>query len=326
MKYLVVKFGGTSVANPERIHRIAEKVAGLRQSGVGVAVVVSAMAHETDRLLDLCSSISPSPDRSEIDVVAATGETVAAALTSLAIQTKGQKAKSFLGQQLPILTDSNASSAKILSVNPKLLIESIQSGEVPVIAGFQGVDEMGRITTLGRGGSDTTAVAVAAALGGVPCEIYTDVNGVFTADPKAVAKASLLSQISYDFMIEAASLGAKVMHDRSVKMGRKYQVPIRVKSSFENGEGTRIGKEDLDSRCVTSQTVDSGVTKVSVVGGFVKESTSFETEISRLLYHRGIRCLGLTQGSLSQSCFVHSKRALDAVQLFHSNYMENVCK
>ncbi len=259
MPVLVQKFGGTSVATVERIRLVAQRVARAKRAGFDVAVIVSAMAKETDRLLELAASFSLSPDRRERDVVASTGETLASALTALALGAEGIKARSLLGFQLPILTDS-ATEARILSVESAPIFACFEKGEVPVIAGFQGVDRLGRITTLGRGGSDTTAVAVAAALGGARCEIFTDVDGIFSADPRLCQEAYLLPQVSYPFMIEAAGLGAKVMHNRSVIMGMRYDVPITVKNSFHDSCGTDIGKAETSVNCVT---VDNSVALVS---------------------------------------------------------------
>ncbi len=258
MPYLVQKFGGTSVATVERIRLVAKRVISAKRAGFEVIVVVSAMARETDRLLQLAETFSSHPDHRERDVVASTGETLAAALTALALQSEGVKARSLLGYQLPLLTDSG-NEARILNVETAHIVDCLERGEIPVIAGFQGVDRQARITTLGRGGSDTTAVAVAAALS-ARCEIYTDVDGVFSVDPRLCSEAYLLPNISYRFMIEAAGLGAKVMHDRSVGMGMRYGVPITVKNSFHESTGTEIGKTETLVNCVT---VDNNVARVS---------------------------------------------------------------
>lgn len=262
MAYLVQKFGGTSVATPEKIQRAARHVLQAKQAGHQIAVVVSAMAKETDRLLALGRTFLPVPDTRELDVALATGEMLSASLMALALQSQGAAARSFLGFQLPILTTSQGGSARILAVENAQLLASFRRGEIPVIAGFQGVDAEGRLTTLGRGGSDTTAVAVAAALGGALCEIYTDVEGVYSADPRICDDAILLPEVSYPFMIEAAGLGAKVMHDRSVMMGMQYQVPITVKSTFSESPGTRIGRTESKANCVT---LDLNVARISLI-------------------------------------------------------------
>ena len=250
MKVLIQKYGGTSVATIERIRAVATRVAEAKKLGYSVVVVVSAMAGETDRLLKLCSQFRLPPRPQESDVVASTGETVAAALTSLALQELGYPSRSYLGAQLPILTTEKFGEAQIISVDPSLLLESMRLGEIPVVAGYQGINRNGRITTLGRGGSDTTAIAIAAALKGSACEIYTDVDGIYTADPRQVDSARCLPEVSYSFMIAASGLGAKVMHDRSVRMAKKYAVPVVVRSSFTQSLGTEISCRETHSRCI----------------------------------------------------------------------------
>ena len=316
MAYLVQKFGGTSVATLERIQKVARKVLAARQSGLDVVVVVSAMAKETDRLLQLAQSFSNSPNLKEVDVVAATGETVAAALTALAIQAEGGKACSLLGFQLPILTDSLASQARILEVKNARLLACFQQGEIPVVAGFQGITADGRVTTLGRGGSDTTAVAIAASLG-ARCEIYTDVDGVFSADPRICSDAVLLPQVSYRFMLEAAELGAKVMHNRSVEIGMRHEVPLYVRNSFSDADGTQISQRDTLVNCVALR-AESDVAKVSLVGQVDPDPSRRIAGVLSLLSHRKIQCHGLSRGDLSLSFLVSQNRSLEAVHLLHS--------
>jgi len=316
MNALVQKYGGTSVGSIERIQRVAAKALEARQSGQDVVVVVSAMAKETDRLLSLVKATHRQADQREADVVASSGETVAAALTAIAIQALGGKARSWLGPQLPILTDSNASAASILSVETRPLEASFRAGEIPVVAGFQGVDRQGRITTLGRGGSDTTAVAVAAALG-ARCEIYTDVDGVYSADPRLCPEALLLSRVSYQFMLEAAGLGAKVMHDRSVALGMRYVVPIAVKSSFSNSEGTEIGVEGDSVHCITSQAIDESVSRVSWVGARASDLAFQIPRLLRQFQARALPCYGVSAGLLSLSFLLPSARSAETVQWMH---------
>jgi len=318
MSALVQKFGGTSVATIERIRNVAARVLAARQAGHDVAVVVSAMATETDRLLSLVRQMNPSADRRESDVVASSGETISAALTALAIQSLGGKARSILGFQLPLLTDDQASNAQIQSVNPQAIFTCFANDEIPVIAGFQGVDSAGRVTTLGRGGSDTTAVAIAAALKGSRCEIYTDVDGVFTADPRICPRANLLPQVSYRFMIEAAGLGAKVMHDRSVEFGLRYQVPIQVKSSLKESTGTSIGMADVPSNCITLLNMDKQLAKVSWVGKLAEEATGRIRWFSDHFKRNGLAHYGVSTGPMSFSFLVPQTRAVEAVQWMHS--------
>ncbi len=302
------------MATQEKIRRVALRIAATRQTGRPVVAVVSAMAHETDRLLNLASSLSSFPDPLEVDVVAATGEMVAAALTALALQALGVKARSFVGFQLPIRTDARASSAQIESIDVGPLLESLRKDEVPVVAGFQGVDRNNRITTLGRGGSDTTAVALAAAMRHAECEIYTDVDGVFTADPNICSDARLLPRVSYRFMIEAAGLGAKVMHDRSVMLGMQYSVPIRVTNSFKDATGTIIGSDETEANCVTLDASTPDASRVSLVGTSIDQLQGAEP----ILKSRKIECLGRSQGKLSRSFWVEPSRSVEATRLLHS--------
>ncbi len=244
MALVVQKFGGTSVADVDRIRSVAERVAASRTRGDQVVVVVSAMAGETNRLLGLARAIAPSPDDRESDALVATGEQVTAALAALALQEVGVPARSFLGHQVRIETDSAYGRARIVRVDVERLQQTLAAGTVAVVAGFQGVDGEGRITTLGRGGSDTSAVALAAALGAETCEIYTDVDGVYTSDPRIVPRARKLERISYDEMLELASLGAKVLQIRSVEFAKRYHVPVHVRSSFNQEEGTWVVEEE----------------------------------------------------------------------------------
>ncbi|HEV8662958.1 MAG TPA: aspartate kinase, partial [Candidatus Methylomirabilis sp.] len=244
MALIVQKYGGTSVGDIERIRNVARRVVTTRQAGHDVVVVVSAMAGETDRLLALAHRIAERPDERELDVILATGEQVSIGLLSLAIQELGWKARSFTGTQVRILTDETHSQARILRIDTRRVLEALEAGEVAIVAGFQGVTAEEEVTTLGRGGSDLTAVAMAAALGAEVCEIYTDVAGVYTADPDLVPGARKLPRISYEEMLELASLGAKVLQTRSVEYGKNYQVPIHVRSSFSDCEGTLVVAED----------------------------------------------------------------------------------
>src|SRR3954453_16645426 len=244
-KALVVqKYGGTSVGDVDRIRNVARRALAAKKSGNDVVVVVSAMSGETNRLLKLANALAKRPSQREQDVVVSTGEQVTVGLLALAIQELRGKSRSFLGHQVRILTDSTFSNARIRSIDGEKLFESLKRGEIAVVAGFQGIDEHGNITTLGRGGSDTTAVALAAALKADACEIYTDVDGVYTTDPNLCAKARKLDRISYEEMLELASVGAKVLQIRSVEFAMKYQVPLWVKSSFTDDPGTLVCEED----------------------------------------------------------------------------------
>jgi aspartate kinase len=244
MALIVQKYGGTSVGDVERIQRVAEKVLKTRQKGHDVVVVVSAMSGETNRLVALAKSIADPPNPREYDVVVATGEQVTIGLLAIALNVKNCPARSYTGGQVPIRTDSAHTKARIMDIDERRIRQDLQVGRVVVVAGFQGVDEEGNITTLGRGGSDTTAVALAAALKADECQIYTDVDGVYSTDPRIVPEARLMERVTFDEMLELASLGAKVLQIRAVEFASKYKVPLRVLSSFKEGPGTLITAEE----------------------------------------------------------------------------------
>jgi len=244
MALIVQKYGGTSVGTTERIEQVARRVAAARARGDQVCVTVSAMSGETNRLVDLGKSIDANADRRELDVLLSTGEQVTIALLSIALHKLGCPARSFTGSQAGIRTDTAHSKARILEIDPARLHAQLNAGKVAVVAGFQGIDIDGNITTLGRGGSDTTAVALAAALKADECQIYTDVDGVYTTDPRVEPNARRLERITFEEMLEMASLGSKVLQIRSVEMAGKYNVPLRVLSSFEEGPGTLITYEE----------------------------------------------------------------------------------
>ncbi|MEH6784454.1 MAG: aspartate kinase [Alcanivorax jadensis] len=244
MALIVQKYGGTSVGTVDRIQAVAEKVAGFHKRGDQVVVVVSAMSGETNRLIELAKGVSDNPSPREMDVLVSTGEQVTIALLSMALQKQGINARSYTGSQIPLRTDSVHSKARIEEIDDKKVRADLNGGSVVVVAGFQGVDADGNITTLGRGGSDTTAVALAAALQADECQIYTDVDGVYTTDPRVVDNARRLDSITFEEMLEMASQGSKVLQIRSVEFAGKYNVPLRVLSSFQDGPGTLITVDD----------------------------------------------------------------------------------
>ena len=268
MAIIVQKYGGTSVGTPERIAAVAEKVIATRDQGNSVVVVVSAMSGETNRLLALADEISDKPSPRELDVLLATGEQVTIALLSMALQHQGCAARSYTGAQVHIRTDSAHNKARIREIDDKRLHVDLQAGRVVVVAGFQGVDEDGNITTLGRGGSDTTAVALAAALKADECQIYTDVDGVYTTDPRVVPDARRLDRITFEEMLEMASLGSKVLQIRSVSFAGRYNVPLRVLSSFEEGEGTLITYEDekMEQALISGIAFNRDEAKLTILG------------------------------------------------------------
>ena len=270
MALIVQKFGGTSVGSLERIAHVAAKVGSVRERGDDVVVVVSAMSGETDRLIHLARGIQERPDPRELDVLLSTGEQVTIALLAMALRANGCIARSYTGHQVRIRTDSVHTKARIVHIDDQRIRSDLEAGIVVVVAGFQGVDEDGNTTTLGRGGSDTTAVALAAALGASECRIHTDVDGVYTADPRVVQEARRLEALTFEEMLELASLGAKVLQIRAVEFASKYGVPLRVLSSFEDGPGTLIGP-DLEDNSM-EQPLISGVAfnrdeaKITVLG------------------------------------------------------------
>ena len=266
MSLLVQKYGGTSVGTIERIKQVAEKIRRAKRAGSEIVVVVSAMAGETNRLVSLAHEISEIPDEREKDVLLASGEQVSVALLSLALKELGQPARSFLGHQVRIETDSAYGKARIRNIDSTRIVQSLKNGEVVVIAGFQGVDDYDNITTLGRGGSDTSAVALAAFLNAEACEIYTDVEGVFTTDPGICPEARKLARVSYDEMIELASTGAKVLEIRSVEFAKKFSVPVHVRSTFADVEGTWVVKEEesMDDVLVSGVSYDQNEAKITL--------------------------------------------------------------
>jgi aspartate kinase len=265
---IVQKYGGTSVGNPERIKNVARRVVRTREEGHDVVVVVSAMSGETDKLINLANQVSENPDPREMDMLVSTGERVTIALLAMAIQSLGHKAQSFTGRQAGIISDSVHTKARIEKITGERLTQALKQGKIAVVAGFQGITETDDVSTLGRGGSDLSAVAVAAALKADVCDIYTDVDGVYTTDPNMVPHARKLDKISYDEMLELASLGAKVLQTRSVEFAKKYNVPVRVLSSFNDNPGTLVTKEDSDMEKVVVSGVayDKNQVKVTVQG------------------------------------------------------------
>ncbi len=268
MSLIVQKFGGTSLAGLDRIRHAARRIVDTRKAGHEVVVVVSAMAWETDRLVRLAHDISPDPDPREYDVLVSTGETQTSALMAMAVQALGVPARSFTGAQVRVRTDAAHTRARIQAIDVAPIRDELARGVIVVVAGFQGTDQDGNITTLGRGGSDTSAVAVAAALEADWCEIYTDVEGVFTSDPNMVPTARKLERVSYDEMLEMASLGVKVLQIRAVKFAKQYGIPLHVRSTFSDQEGTWVvTEEDVMERLVVSGvTYNRGEAKVTIFG------------------------------------------------------------
>ena len=269
---VVQKYGGSSVADAERIRRVAERIVAVRKRGDSVVVVVSAMGDTTDELLALAQQVSPLPQARELDMLLTAGERISMALLAMAISSLGLKARSFTGSQAGVITDSAHGRARIIDVTPGRIRAALEEGAIAIVAGFQGVSQDTKdITTLGRGGSDTTAVALAAALGADVCEIYTDVDGVFSADPRIVPSARKLDRIGYDEMLELAASGAKILHLRCVEYARRYNIPVHVRSSFSQKEGTWIlptpeGAVDMEQAIIAGIAHDRSEAKITVVG------------------------------------------------------------
>jgi aspartate kinase len=265
---IVQKYGGTSVGNPDRIKNVARRAVRTQEQGHDVVVVVSAMSGETDKLINLAHQVNENPDPREMDMLVSTGEQVTIALLAMAIQSLGHKAQSFTGRQAGIVSDSVHTKARIEKISCDRVRQAVKDGKIAIVAGFQGNTEQDDVSTLGRGGSDLTAVAVAASLKADFCDIYTDVDGVYTTDPNMVPQARKLDKVSYDEMLELASLGAKVLQTRSVEFAKKYNVPVRVLSSFNDNPGTLVTKEDADMEKVVVSGVayDKNQVKVTLQG------------------------------------------------------------
>ncbi|NLX15216.1 MAG: aspartate kinase [Phycisphaerales bacterium] len=268
MSIVVQKFGGSSVADAEKIHRAARRAIKTKLDGHQVVMTVSAMGKTTDKLVALANEVNPNPPRREMDMLLTTGEQVSISLMAMAIEASGHEAISFTGGQIGMLTDDSHTKARIHSIDAERIKRELDAGKIVIIAGFQGVTEHGAITTLGRGGSDTTAVALAAALKADSCEIYTDVDGVYTTDPRIVPQARKMDEITYDEMLELASLGAKVMHSRSIEFGKKYNVPIHVRSSLTDTKGTMIVAETtgMEGIVVRGVTLKRDLARVVLIG------------------------------------------------------------
>ncbi|MGZ4553512.1 MAG: aspartate kinase, partial [Mycobacteriaceae bacterium] len=271
MALVVQKYGGSSVGDAERIRRVAERIVGCKKAGDDVVVVVSAMGDTTDELLDLARQVSPVPPAREMDMLLTAGERISNALVAMAIHTLGAEARSFTGSQAGVITDDSHGKARIIDVTPGRVRSALDEGAVVLVAGFQGVSQGSKdVTTLGRGGSDTTAVALAAALGADVCEIYTDVDGVFTADPRIVPNAKRLEKVSYEEMLEMAACGTKVLMLRCVEYARRYNVPVHVRSSYSTKPGTVVSGSikdiPMEQAILTGVSHDRSEAKVTVVG------------------------------------------------------------
>ncbi len=296
MPLLVQKYGGTSVGTPERIQHVAERIVRTRRGGADLVVVVSAMADTTDDLIGLAHKVSERSHPREMDMLLTAGERISMALVSMAVNDRGQEAVSFTGSQSGIVTDTSHTRAKILEVKADRIREEVKRGRVVIVAGFQGVSKDREVTTLGRGGSDTTAVALAAALSASECEIYTDVDGVYTSDPRIVPGARKIPRLSYDEMLELASLGAKVLHNRSVEIARRFGVPLHVRSSFNWNEGSRIVRgSSMEQVIIRGIAHDTDVAKIALVG--VPDRPGVASEIFQAVGGHGVNVRMIVQAS-----------------------------
>ena len=288
MALIIQKYGGTSVANLERIENVAKRVVRIKEDGHDVVVVLSAMAGETDRLISMAQQAAETPDPREFDSLISTGEQVTITLLAIVLNRMGYRAKSFLGSQIKIHTDDAFTKARIIDVDDAAMTEEIKRGTIIIVAGFQGINDRGDITTLGRGGSDTTAVALAAALKADACDIYTDVDGVYTTDPRICHNARRLDRVTYDEMLEMAFTGAKVLQPRSVELAKKYNVPLYVKSSFTDAGGTFVTMENMgmEKEVVSGVSCDKDQAKVTIVR--VPDSLGIAAQLFLPLAEHGI--------------------------------------
>ena len=287
-RLIVQKYGGSSVANPERIKNVAKRVAGYRKKGDDLVVVVSALGDTTDELIELASKITDNPPEREMDMLLSTGEQISAALLAMAIQQLGYEAISLTGPQVGIITDTAHTKARIVKIEQEKIRRELKKGNIVIVAGFQGMTPENDITTLGRGGSDLTAVALAKTLSADECEIYTDVEGVFTTDPRIEPKARKIEAITYDEMLEMASLGAQVMQSRSIEVAKKFDVPIQVRSSFSDKPGTMIIKEvkNMEDAAVTGITLNKNEAKITICN--VPDKPGIAAKIFKQLAEGGI--------------------------------------
>jgi len=329
MALVVQKYGGTSIGSVERVRAVAERVVETRKKGNKVVVVLSAMSGETDKLINLAYQIAKYPKERELDMLMATGEQVSIALLSMAIHELGYEARSMTGHQARILTNSEHTKAKILAIENKYIVKELDKGKVVIIAGFQGIDDRGEITTLGRGGSDLSGVALAASLKADICEIYTDVEGVFTADPNIVPEAAKIPTISYDEMLELAGLGAKVLQTRSVEFAKRYGVTIHVRSSFSNEEGTLVTGEDekMEGVLVRGVTCSKNEAKITILK--VPDKPGIASKIFSEISHANIMVdmivQNISEKGITDISFtvpkIESARAMEAIK----NIVDELC-
>lgn len=318
-KLVVQKYGGTSVGSIDRIKAVAKRIIDTKKSGYDLVVVVSAMGKTTDELLSMAYDLNEKPSNRELDQLLATGEQISISLLAMALESQGYNAISLTGPQCGILTDPIHKKARISNINPQRLLSELEQDKIVIVAGFQGINEISDVTTLGRGGSDTTAVAIAAALQALRCEIYTDVEGVFTADPRKVENAKLIPKISYDEVLELASLGAQVLHPRSIELARRFNVPLMVKSSFKNSNGTEIMEVDtMENVSVRGVSLDDNIAKISILEVPDKPGIAFRifSELAKNHVHVDMILQNVNRNSVNDISFTVSQDDFkDAVKI-----------
>ncbi len=326
MNIIVQKYGGTSVENLERIEKISDKIISQKKNGSDLVIVVSAQGKTTNNLIEKANKYSKFSEqissKKDLDFLLATGEMQTAALLSLYLNSKGYKATCLMGFQAGILTNSNFSNAKILDIDNRNIIQLLNEDYIVIVTGFQGMDKFGNITTLGRGGSDLSAVAIASSLGAKKCEIYSDVDGIYTSDPRIVENAKLLNSISYDEMLEASSSGAKVLHNRSVNMAKEYNIPIISKSSFSNSLGSEVKNEIYENSTVHIITKKDNVTKICIVGSMMLSNIETISKIYSLANSHNIQIYMITFSELAINLIVDSNIAEEFMKILHEELIE----
>lgn len=330
MSIVVQKYGGTSVATKEKLEKICERIIRYASKGIKLAIVVSAQGNATDELILKANQYSTSPNKRDLDLLLTTGEIQTAALLSMMLNERGYPTVSLTGYQAGIVTDSTYGNATIQSIYTDNITHYLNSGNIVVIAGFQASDKLGNITTLGRGGSDLSAVAIASALKATKCEIYSDIDGIYSADPRIISKAKLLKKISYNEMLEAASAGAKVLHNRSVNVGKKYDMPIYVKNATKDSKGSLVTEceaakldETLESNKIKFITKKEDIAKICIVGDMIMSNKKAITKIFNLASEENVTIYMISFSELALNIIVDSSKAEDFMKKLHTLLIEN---
>lgn len=327
MNIIVQKYGGSSVENKEKLEKICDNIASCKKKKNDLVVVVSAQGKTTDNLINISKSyLNVNPNKRELDLLLSTGEIQTVALLSMMLNEKGFDTIGLTGEQAGIISDSTYGNAKIKCIYKDSLLNYLKEGKIVIVAGFQAIDKLGNITTLGRGGSDLSAVAIASVLNAKKCEIYTDVDGVFSADPKVVKNARLLKKVSYDEMLEASSLGAKVMHNRAVSLGKKYKLPIIVKNSQKNTHGSTIQEketESLEENTPKFITKKDNLSKISIVGNMIMSDQNLATRVFELARANDVYIEMISINELSLSIVINSTKVDEFINILHDELIIN---